>query len=44
VYVVSVLASEQKLAGGWLQVTPTQGSPLHAPLAQPLAQAFLLDE
>jgi hypothetical protein len=34
-----VYASEQVLAGGELQLTPAQGSPLHTPPVQPNWQA-----
>jgi hypothetical protein len=38
-----VVALAQVAAGGMLHDTPAQGSPLHAPLLQPLAHAVSVE-
>jgi hypothetical protein len=37
-----VVESVHAGAGGWLQVTPAHGSPVHAPAAQLLAQVVVV--
>jgi hypothetical protein len=39
----AVVPSTQVALGGWLQVTPAQGSPAQAPPWQPFGQEMLID-